>query len=260
MTDALRAEWTKLRTIAGTWWLMTGAVALTVAASTGIAASTHVSPGGPGGASQDPTKLSLIGLDLGQVVIAVLAVLAITDEYGAGMMRVTLAAISRRGVMLGSKSVNIAGVALVTAVPAVAGSLIAGRLLLPDAGLNPAHGYALISIAHGATLRAAVGSVLYLGLIALLSLGIGAVFRDTAVSTGIALGLLYLPPLLAQLVSGPWRRHIQQIAPMTAGLAIQATRNIRSLPISPWAGLGVLAAWAAGMLLVGLAVLIARDA
>jgi ABC-2 type transport system permease protein len=47
---------------------------------------------------------------------------------------------------------------------------------------------------------------------------------------------------------------------MTAGLAIQATRNIRSLPILPWAGLGILAAWAAGMLLVGLAGLNARDA
>jgi ABC-2 type transport system permease protein len=97
-------------------------------------------------------------------------------------------------------------------------------------------------------------------LIALLSLGIAAILRDTAVSTGTVLALLYLPPLLAQLVSGPWRRHIQQIAPMTAGLAIQATRNIRSLPISPWAGLGVLAAWAAGMLLIGLAVLKVRDA
>jgi ABC-2 type transport system permease protein len=260
VTDALRAEWTKLRTIAGTWWLMAGAAALTVAASAAIAASTHVSPGGPTGAGQDPTKLSLIGLDLGQAVIAVLAVLAITDEYAVGMIRVTLAAIPRRGVMLGSKGATIAGLALVAAVPAVAGCLIAGRLLLPGAGLNPAHGYALVSIAQGPTLRAAVGSVLYLGLIALLSLGIGAVFRDTATSTGIALGLLYLPPLLAQLISGPWRRHIQQIAPMTAGLAIQATRNIRSLPISPWAGLGVLAAWAAGMLLAGLAVLETRDA
>jgi ABC-2 type transport system permease protein len=260
VSDALHAEWTKVRTLSGTWWLMAGAVALTIAASTAIAASTHVSPGGLSGAAQDPTKLALIGLDLGQAVVAVLAILAVTDEYGTGMIRVTLAAIPRRGVMLGSKAVNIVGLALVTAVPAVAGSLIAGRLLLPNAGLNPAHGYALISIAHGPTLRAAVGSVLYLGLIALLSLGIGAVIRDTAVSTGIALGLLYLPPLLAQLVSGPWRRHIQQIAPMTAGLAIQATRNIRSLPISPWAGLGVLAAWAAGMLLIGLAVLKARDA
>jgi ABC-2 type transport system permease protein len=260
VTDALRAEWTKLRTIAGTWWLMAGAVALTTAASAGVVASTHVSPAGPVDAGEDPTKLSLIGVDLGQAVIAVLAVLAVTDEYGTGMIRLTLAVIPRRGVMLGAKAVTIAGLALLTAVPAVAGCLIAGRLLLPAAGLDPAHGYALISIAYGPTLRAAVGSVLYLGLVALVSLGIGAILRDTAVSTGIVLGLLYLPPLLAQLVSGPWRRHIQQIAPMTAGLAIQATRNIRSHPILPWAGLGVLAAWAAGTLLVGLVVLKARDA
>ena len=257
MTDALRAEWTKLRTVTGTWWLVVGVLALSVAASAGIAASTHVSPGG---ASQDPTKLSLIGVDLGQAVVAVLAVLAITEEYGTGVIRVTLTATPRRAVMLSAKAVNIAGLALITAVPAVVGCLIAGRLLLPQAGLDPAHGYALISIAHGPTLRAAVGSVLYLGLIALLGLGIGAVLRDAAVSTGIVLGLLYLPPLFAQLVSGPWRRHIQQLAPMTAGLAIQATRNIRTLPISPWAGLAVLAAWAAGMLLIGLAVLKARDA
>jgi ABC-2 type transport system permease protein len=263
VTDALRTEWTKLRTIAGTWWLVVGAVAVTVAASAAIAASTHVSPGSPGGASgvgQDPTKLSLIGLDLGQAVVAILAILAVSEEYGTGMIRVTLAAIPRRGMMLGAKAVNIAALALITGVPAVAGCLIAGRLLLPATGLDPAHGYALVSIDHAPTLRAAFGSVLYLGLIALLSLGIATVVRDTAVSTGIVLGLLYLPPLLAQLVSGPWRRHIQQIAPMSAGLAIQATRNIRSLPISPWAGLGVLTAWAAGTLLVSLAVLKARDA
>jgi ABC-2 type transport system permease protein len=259
VSDALRAEWTKLRTVAGTWWLMAGAVAVTVAASAGIVAATHVSPGG-GGGGQDPTKLALIGVDLGQAVVAILAVLAVTEEYAAGMIRVTLAAMPRRGLVLGAKAVNIAGLTLVTGVPAVAGCLIAGRLLLPEAGLDPAHGYALISIAHGPTLRAAFGSVLYLALIAVLSLGIGTVFRDSAVSTGIVLGLLYLPPLLAQLLSGPWRRHIQQIAPMTTGLAIEATRNIRSLPVSPWAGLGILAAWAAGMLLLGLVVLTARDA
>jgi hypothetical protein len=38
---------------------------------------------------------------------------------------------------------------------------------------------------------------------------------------------------------------------MTAGLAIQATTGLRSLPVSPWAGLGVLAAWAATALLAG---------
>ena len=47
---------------------------------------------------------------------------------------------------------------------------------------------------------------------------------------------------------------------MTAGLAIQATTGPRSLPISPWAGLGVLAAWAAAALLAGGVLLYLRDA
>ena len=259
MSDALRAEWTKLRTLAGTWWLLVGALALTVSASAAISAATHVSSAG-GGGGQDPTRLSLVGVDIGQAVVVVLAVLAISEEYGTGMIRVTLAAMPRRAVPLTAKALNVTGLTLIVTVPAVAGCLIAGRLLLPAAGLDPAHGYALVSIADGPTLRAAAGSVLYLGLIALLSLGVATVVRDTAVSIGSALGLLYLPPLLAELVSGPWRRHIQQIAPMSAGLAIQATQNLRSLPLSPWTGLGVLAAWAAGALIVGVAVLKARDA
>lgn len=260
MTDALRAEWAKLRTLTATWWLLAGVIALTVGASAGIAASTHASPGGHGAAGPDPTKLALIGLDLGQAVVAVLAVLAVTDEYAAGMIRVTLAAVPRRGVMLGAKAINLTGLALLIGVPAVAGCLVVGRLLLPGAGLDPAHGYPLIAIASGPTLRAAIGSVLYLALIALLSLGIGAVVRDTAVSTGVVLGLLYLPPLFALLVSGPWRRHIEQIAPMSAGLAIQATQRLHALPISPWAGLGVLAGWSAAALVVGGVALRARDA
>ncbi len=260
MTGAIHAEWTKLRTIAPTWALLLGTVAGAVAASAGIAVSTHVSPGSAAGAGEDPTKLSLVGVDLGQAIIAVLAVLAVSEEYGTGMIRVTLAATPRRAVMLGAKAVNLVVLTLVVGALAVAGCLIVGRLLLPGAGLDVAHGYALVSIAHGPTLRAAVGSVLYLGLIALLSLGIATVVRDTAVSTGVVLGLLYLPPLLAELVSGPWRRHVQQIAPMSAGLAIQTTRNLTSLPISPWLGLGVLAGWASGALVVALLVLEARDA
>ncbi len=261
MSDALRAEWTKLRTLTSTWWLTIAIVATTVVAGGVIAASTHVPPPGtPDGVGQDPTKLALIGVDLGQAVVAVLAILAVTEEYGTGMIHVTLAATPRRAVTLAAKALNIVGLSLLAAIPAVIGSLIAGRLLLPVSGLNPAHGYALISITHGATLRAAVGSVLYLELIALLSLGIGTILRDTATATGTILALLYLPPLLAQLISGPWRRHIEQLAPMTAGLAIQATRNIQSLPISPWAGLAILTAWAAGTLLLGLAVLATRDA
>jgi ABC-2 type transport system permease protein len=62
------------------------------------------------------------------------------------------------------------------------------------------------------------------------------------------------------VVNPHWYRHLQQIGPMPAGLAIQATTGLRSLPVSPWAGLGVLAAWAAAALLAGALLLRLRDA
>jgi ABC-2 type transport system permease protein len=256
MTDALRAEWTKLRTLTSTGWLLVGTIALTVAVSAGIAAATHLTAE----SGQDPTKLALSGIDLGQAIVAVLAVLTISEEYGTGMIRVTIAAMPRRLVLLAAKSTNVAGLTLFAGLVAVAGCLLAGRIMLPGDGLNPAHGYALVSIMHGATLRAAVGSVLYLVLIALLSLGMATAIRDTAVSIGVVLGLLYLPLILAQAVADPLRRLILQISPMPAGLAIQATANLRSLPIAPWTGLGVLAAWAVASLLIGGLLLRLRDA
>ena len=257
----VRAEWTKLRTLPGTAWLLAGAAALTIAVSAIVTAATHVTPTGtPGSGTHDPTKLALTGIDLGQAVITVLAVLGICEEYATGMILATLAAIPQRHTMLAAKAVNLAGLTLIAGLIAVAGCLITGRLLLPGTGLGPAHGYALVSLAHAATLRATTGSVLYLILIGLLALGVATAIRDTAASIGGVLAVLYLPPLLAQAVSDPLRRHIQQIAPMTAGLAIQATTNLRNLPISPWAGLGVLAAWAAASLLIAGALLRHRDA
>jgi ABC-2 type transport system permease protein len=75
------------------------------------------------------------------------------------------------------------------------------------------------------------------------------------------LGLLFLFPIIAAVVTDPhWQRHLQQIAPMNAGLYIQATTGLRSLPLTPWEGLGVLAAWAAGALLAGGILLRLRDA
>ena len=85
--------------------------------------------------------------------------------------------------------------------------------------------------------------------------------RDSAAAIGIVLGLLYLFPIIAAVVTDPhWQRHLQQIGPMSAGLEIQATTGLRSLPIGPWAGLGVLAAWAAAALLAGGLLLRLRDA
>ena len=142
----------------------------------------------------------------------------------------------------------------------VGGSLLAGRLILPGHGFTEAHGFPPLSLGDGPVLRAAAGSVLYLGLIALLSLGIATAVREPAAAIGLILGLLYLFPIVAPLLDQHWQRHLEQIGPTTAGLAIQATTGLHSLPISPWAGLGVLAAWAAAALLAGGLLLRLRDA
>jgi ABC-2 type transport system permease protein len=143
----------------------------------------------------------------------------------------------------------------------VGGSLLAGRLILPGHGLSAANGYVVPSLANSADLRAFAGSVLYLVLIALLALGVTTAVRDSAVATGLVLGLLYLFPIVSAVIpSHTWSRHLEQIAPMTAGLYIEATVGLAALPLTPWQGLGVLALWAVGALLLGAAVLRLRDA
>ncbi len=258
--DTMHAEWTKLRTVSGTAWLLAGAVAATIAVSAAAVAATKCTTGL--GCPADTTKLSLTGVYLGQAVVAILAVLAVGNEYSTGMIRVTLAAMPRRLTVLAAKAAIVGALALVAGAIAIAGSLLAGRLTLPGNGFTTAHGYAALSLAHGPTLRAACGSALYLALIAMLSLGIATAVRDSAVSIGLSLGVLYLPPILIALtVTSPvWLHRLQRYTPMTAGLTIQNTTGLRGLPITPWAGLGVLALWAAGALLIGAMLLRLRDA
>jgi ABC-2 type transport system permease protein len=258
MKQHLHAEWTKLRTAAGTGWLLLGVIALTVTVSAAATATVTCSSAR---CDYDATKFSLMGIQASQAVVAILAVLAISSEYSTGMIHTTLAAMPRRATVLAAKAALVTGLTLFAGTIAVLASVLAGRLILPGNGFTPAHGHALPSLADGPTLRAAAGSVLYLALIALLSLGIAAVVRDSAAAIGVVLGLLYLFPIIILMVSDPdWQRLLWQISPMNAGLAIQATTHLSSLPVSPWAGLGVLAGWAAAALLGGGLLLRWRDA
>jgi ABC-2 type transport system permease protein len=259
MRLALHAEWTKMRTLASPLWLLLGTIAATIALSAAVTSVLTCRTAGCGG--DDTTKLSLTGVGLGQALVAILAVLAISGEYSTGMVRTTLTAMPHRATVLAAKAVILTGVVAAAGTVAVLGSLLVGRLILPGHGFTADRGYHALSVADGPVLRAAIGSVLYLALIALLSLGVATAMRDSAVSIGVVLGLLYLFPILSQVIGNPhWQRLLQQIAPMSAGLAIQASTDLRSLPISPWAGLGVLAAWAAAALLAGGVLLRMRDA
>jgi ABC-2 type transport system permease protein len=219
MRSALHAEWTKLRTSPGTIGLLLAMVVATIGGSVTAAAATACTSGDCG---QDLTKLSLIGVQLGQAVVAILAVLVIGNEYSTGMVRVTLTASPRRTRVLVAKAVIVTGVVAAAAVLAVLGSLAAGRFILP---------------AHEFVLRPAVGSVLYLVLVGLLSLGTATAVRNPAAAIGIVLGLIYVFPIVTLVVGDPgWQKHLQQVGPMSAGLAVQATVHVDTLPIGPWKG------------------------
>jgi ABC-2 type transport system permease protein len=257
--NALHAEWTKLRTVSGPAWLLAGVAAATAAVSAAADAATRCPAGH---CYVDTVKLTFTGVQFGQAIVAILAVLVFSNEYSTGMIRVTLAAMPRRSEVLAAKAATVTGLTLAAGAVGVLGSLLAGRLILPGNGFTTAEGFGPLSLGEGPVLRAAAGSVLYLALIALLSVGVAALVRDSAVAIGVVLALLYLFPIITAVANAnpTWQRHLEQIGPMEAGLAIQATTNLRSLPIAPWAGLGVLAAWAAGALLFGALSLRLRDA
>jgi ABC-2 type transport system permease protein len=252
MTGALRMEWTKLRTVRTSVW----SVVALVAFSLGLGALTVWSLGGPcpPACDADAAKLSLIGVYLGQLAVVVLAVLTVSVEYETGMIRTTFAAVPRRIMVLAAKATVLTGVVLAAGAVTMLAMFGIGRAVMPD-------GYPPLSLADGPTLRAFGGTVLYLGLTALLGLGAATIVRHTAGGISLVLSLLYVVPIVSLAVNNEhWRELLQRYSPMTAGLAIQATKGLDDLPIGPWAGLAVLACYAAGALLVAAVLIRIRDA
>lgn len=245
--DAWRAEWTKTCALASTGWLLTATIALGVALSAAVCAiASHQSS-----AHQDPVKLALTGIQLAQAVLAVWAVRAVCGEYRTGMIRTTLTAIPQRPRLLAAKTAVIGVLALAAGAVTVTGALLVGRALLDTHRFGAVH-HRPFNLGASTTLRAALGSVVYLALISLLGTGVALALRDAAAAAATTLGLLYLFPLAAQVAGNPdWQRLLERVGPTTAGLSIQATADLSTLPVSPWTGLAVLAAWTGLALLVG---------
>lgn len=261
MTAALRAEWTKARTLPSTSWLVLGVVLAMVGLGLAVSGSLRVDDCDQGACAIDTVKQSLAGVRLGQVAAAVLGVLLVTGEYATGTITPTLVAVPRRWRVTATKAA--VGGALVggAAVVGVVGALLAARLVLPRRGFTAARGYPATTVLHDLTQRAAVGTVLYLVLVTLLGTGLGLVVRDTGAAVTIVLAVLLVAPLVAMLVSDPvWQTRIHRLAPMDAGLAVQTTREVAALPIAPWHGLAVLAGYAAAVLAAGGLLLRTRDA
>lgn len=250
----VRSEWTKLRTLPSTGWLLLGAVVATVAVGFAITASLNYSQcDAP--CVVDPGKLSLAGVRLGQVAVIILAVLGVTAEYATRTIQPTLAAVPRRTSVVAGKLVTLVTLAVLAGATAAAGSVAAARAALPHTG------FPQLSLSDHLLQRAALGTALYLGLVAALGVGLGLLLRDTAGAVIVALAMIYGTSVVAGLVSDPrWQHRLHRFSPMDAGLAIQATRNAAAEHIGPWAGIGVLSAYAGAVVVAGLVTFHVRDA
>jgi ABC-2 type transport system permease protein len=263
MGGALRAEWTKLRTMPGAGWALLALIGLTVGLGVLVTATTEPSTGcGAAACAQDPALLCLTGVTLGQLGAVLLGVLVMSTEYDSMMIRSTLASQPRRGMVLVAKAVVMTAAVLAAGAVGVLVSLLAGRSLLAGNGFTAAAGHPVLSLTDGSTLRAGLGTVLYLALIGLLSLGGATVLREAAPAVTTVMAVLYLPVILALVVPMSPQVHklIGRYAPMSAGLAVRATVKLAdSVPIGPWGGLGVLAAYSCLSMLAGYAMLTVRD-
>jgi ABC-type transport system involved in multi-copper enzyme maturation permease subunit len=197
----------------------------------------------------NPTTFSLSGIGLAQLAVAVLAVLAITSEYGTGTIRSTFAAIPHRQTVLAAKGVVLAAV---TAVVGITSSLAA--FLVGQAILSTQHIQAHLS--DPAVLRAVIGAGLYQAVLAGLSLAIGALIRHSAGAIATIFGVMFVLPAIASALPSGWG--ISKYLPTNAGQAILKTGHDTS-SLSPWVGFAAFCLYAAVALIAARIALQRRD-
>lgn len=251
MTWPLRAEWTKQRTLAATGWLLLGAALALAALGPAVVSSVDPAHCPSDGCPRDLVRTALTGVWLAQAPAALLGVLAATTEYASGTVGQTLAATPRRTRVVLAKALVVAGVVAAASTGGVVAALLVTRWIADRSALTPLAGLPAVDLVAAATSRALGGTVLYLVAVALIGLGLGLLLRETAWATTVVLGLLYVAPVLGQLIGDvAWDERLQQVSP-TAGLFVQATLGLDALPIAPWPSLAVTWAHALTATLLG---------
>ena len=251
---ALRSEFTKIRSVRSTYWTLLALIVVTIgmgALACAGAAARAQEVRGPG---FDPTFRSLVGLIIGQLIIAVLGALTITSEYSTGMIRTSLTVQPRRGTLFAAKAVVFGAVSLVTGLVAAFASFFTGQAILSGQHLNA-------SLGQPHVLRAVIGAGLFLAVSGLLAFGLGALLRSTAAAISVAIGLLFVVTILVNFLPSSWQDHVDKWIPFNAGSQVwSVVTPPGSHLLSAWTGFAVFAAYAAVALAAGLLLLRTRDA
>jgi ABC-2 type transport system permease protein len=248
------SEWTKLRSVRSTRWSLLAAFVLTVGLPIvgSIVISTHWGHRSPGERAHfHPLDVSLIGSQIAQLAVGVLGVLVITAEYSTGMIRASFTAVPKRLPVLWAKVIVFAVVTFVLMLPAVLIAFFASQSILSRHHAN-------IAFSDPHVARALVGAALYLTVIAVFSLSLGAIVRNTAGGIAVFAAILFVIPPVMNVLPTSWNNAASPYLPSVAGRAILAIAPDSS-SLAPWTGFAVFCAYAAAALAVAAVLLVRRD-
>jgi ABC-2 type transport system permease protein len=254
VSQVLRSEWTKIRSVASTAWTLSVAAVLTIALGILISYLARRDFGDMSVEDQltfDPTFVSFAGMTLGQLSMIVFGVLVVSSEYSSGMIRTSLAAVPQRGTFLFCK------LAVATALACAVGTVTSFATFFLGQAMLGSYG---VSIGEPGVLRAVFGGGLYMTLIALFSMGVAAMLRGPLLSLGILMPFFFLISNILNGVSATQK--VGRYLPDQAGSRILrvVTPLDNPTPYGPWGGLGIMTLWVIAALAGGLVLLRSRDA
>jgi ABC-2 type transport system permease protein len=248
------SEWTKLRSLRSTVYTLLATVIVTIgfgALASAITASRWTSISPVDKADFNALSTSLVGVNFGVLAIGVLGVLLITGEYSTGMIRSTFAAVPKRLPVLWAKAGVYSLVALAVAVPSTLIAFFAGQAFLSSQHIQ-------IAFSHSGVPGAVIGSAIYLTLVGLFGLGLGAILRNTAAGIAAFAAVMFVIPPLVSILPASTANAIDPYLPSNAGSAIMHIGQ-QAHSLAPWTGLAVFAGYAAVAIAVAAITLRRRD-
>jgi ABC-2 type transport system permease protein len=250
---SVRAEWVKLWTVRSTWWTVLALVELGAGLTTVICwgnADWLAEEAARGGES--PGSFITWGMMIAQVCAIIIGTLAVTAEYGTGLVRTTFAAVPRRGEVFAAKAVVVCGVLFVTGTVTALLGYLGGNHFLDRAGV----GMAL----EGDVLRSMYGCGLFLAALGLLSMAVGFLVRHTAAAISIVLATVFVIGNMVALIPGELGEWITKLMPGNAASALVSPVSFNPDALGAWSGFGVLLAEVAALCALAWWLLRRRDA
>jgi ABC-2 type transport system permease protein len=251
----LRSEWTKLRSVRSTAWSLAAGFLLTIAFPVIFAFVTSSHWGTMSAhdrAGRHPLDIALAGVNVAQLAIAVLGVLVISAEYSTGSIRSTFTAVPKRLPVLWAKLIDYAVLAFVLMVPAVLASFFASQAILAK------HDILQVSFTQPGVARSVIGGAIYVMLVGIFALAIGAIVRNTAGGIATFAGIFFvLPPLMFTLPTS-WNNAISQYLPSQAGRQIFALHHAAHT-LRPLTGGLIFAAYCGAAIAIAAILLARRD-